>query len=425
MEHYQYRFRVDDDAEYQASPEIRAAFALAERAHAGQKRYKIDPEIEYICHPIMVYDLLRHMGVTDTTLLASCFLHDAREMCEPYQSQPLSLQPALQAEIKQQGMGPMQAREAASDVAALVEQVTNHGARRESKAQMQMARARSMSHRAKILKIADQTASLICHQMMADDPKQFREGKAQDFATKAYSLVQAIVNDDAGSPTERAELNRWAALFLVVYASNEEVLRAQSPEKKQALRDDFPQRMHAMLIRAALPYAPRFPESIADTVRFTKRQLTSEEQRDMQEIEEALVEDGVKLPSNSAEVGGVLSVNLNKQGEVIGYATWAEVDRVETHFRNRLQKNLADALWKDAGATVEVRPLLQAFQLEGQVRQEARYHTIIPPVAAKDFIACAQKVQCMTPPNAEQLRRRSFTLAREDYLALPTSGAKR
>ena len=56
---------------------LRGAYAVAERAHAGQPRRQGTP---YIDHPVEVTLLLHdRLGVTDTAILAAALLHDAVE----------------------------------------------------------------------------------------------------------------------------------------------------------------------------------------------------------------------------------------------------------------------------------------------------------------------------------------------------------
>ena len=59
------------------SEKIRAAYELANEAHAGQKRDSGEP---YIYHPLQVAWILAGMEIDDTTIIAG-LLHDVVEMC--------------------------------------------------------------------------------------------------------------------------------------------------------------------------------------------------------------------------------------------------------------------------------------------------------------------------------------------------------
>lgn len=109
MKHYRYRFSINQDAEYKNSPLIRAAFTLAEREHAGHKRGKLE-EVEYLCHPIMVYDLLRTRGVDDPASLAAGLLHDTGEMSKRYSHNISLLEHDLVEELQKQGESGLMAR---------------------------------------------------------------------------------------------------------------------------------------------------------------------------------------------------------------------------------------------------------------------------------------------------------------------------
>ena len=54
------------------SEKIRAAYEMAEKAHAGQKRDSGEP---YINHPLQVAWILASMEIDDTTIIAG-LLHD-------------------------------------------------------------------------------------------------------------------------------------------------------------------------------------------------------------------------------------------------------------------------------------------------------------------------------------------------------------
>lgn len=410
MRDYRYRHAIRDDAEYAQSPVLRAAFAVAQAAHHGQSRFKSDPTIGYLTHPIMVYDLLRYQGMHDPKVLGAALLHDVREMCEPYASDPLSLVPALKTAIMAEGMTGLDAGFQASDMAAMVEQMTNHGTRYESKGMTQMKRAQTMSVETKLIKIADQTASLICNQMM-ENSGRFRESRAQQFAQKAYSLVKAIANDEHVSAPERAQVQKAAALFMAVYDANKELLLA-APAQKQQLRAQFTARMEQILHRASIMDAPSYVHKRARHVMCDKRAMNDEERS--AEIHGELEAYGMP------QLGGVVRVDFNEQGDVIGFLTWAAPEDKPGHFRNRMQDTLLQFLHRGLQQDVETSPTLQKFNLHnGDVRQEGRYHQFTRPMKAKDFAIAALHASAILPEEASRIVEVAQDLARDYYFLRP------
>ena len=59
-------------------PKIEAAYAMAYRAHEGQKRQSGEP---YICHPLAVAESVVTLGL-DTDTVCAALLHDTVEDCD-------------------------------------------------------------------------------------------------------------------------------------------------------------------------------------------------------------------------------------------------------------------------------------------------------------------------------------------------------
>ena len=69
-------------------PKIEAAYALAYRAHDGQKRQSGEP---YISHPLAVAESVAGLGL-DTDSVCAALLHDTVEDCEGITSSTLAEQ---------------------------------------------------------------------------------------------------------------------------------------------------------------------------------------------------------------------------------------------------------------------------------------------------------------------------------------------
>ena len=76
---YPYRHTLDldpDDPRFddEGKAILRAAFTVAERAHAQISRGKIEPQWKYISHPLMAYDIMLKLGERDPITLAAMLL---------------------------------------------------------------------------------------------------------------------------------------------------------------------------------------------------------------------------------------------------------------------------------------------------------------------------------------------------------------
>ena len=139
---------------------IDRAYALAEKAHGGQRRRSGEP---YICHPLSVASILVELGM-DSESIAAALMHDVAEDT-----------PVTVAEIKQK-FGP--------DVALLVDGVTkltqikfSNVEDRQAENLRKMLLAMSQDVRVMIIKLCDRL-----HNMRTGDawPEQKRRDKARE-----------------------------------------------------------------------------------------------------------------------------------------------------------------------------------------------------------------------------------------------------
>lgn len=387
MKNYAYRFDITGDPLYQQHAEIRAAYALAKRAHEGQSRGKIDPAIPYLTHPVMAYDLMIGMGVTDPEILAATLLHDTLEDYPEYTAQPLQLQKDLRAALKEEWPQPedtLRVSGAASNIAAMVLQVTNVPVPMENKGISQMRRAESISQPARLIKIADQTTNLICNLMM-ENHAGFSHHKATLFAQKARDLVVAITANEYVTASERAELSRWKKLFRNVYTWNAELLAAKTPKTRLRVRERFADQMEHIVpalgeTDVATPY-----HEVEYSVHFSKRHPAAHE--------ESRQEIGL---FGQPEYAGLTRVDLNDEGDVVGFQTWAAPEAGSKHYRNQMQDVLVGYL-RNSGHDVIIDPQLQPVEVQHERHLEGRHHRLDKPMAAHQFSLLCTHADAIQP----------------------------
>ncbi len=145
------------------------ALAFATQAHAGQMR-KGPAQIPYIAHPVAVADILWESGERSPVVLAAALLHDTMEDCGVTQAQ-------LAARF-----GP--------GVAGIVAEVTDApGLAGAARKDAQVAKAPSLSHGAKKLKLADKTANLTD---IVDNPPGWAKVSMQGYMRDAHRVVAAL-----------------------------------------------------------------------------------------------------------------------------------------------------------------------------------------------------------------------------------------
>ncbi len=190
---------------------IRACFTLADLAHAGESRKKINPTIDYISHPIMAYDMLNELGETaDGPLLGAAFLHDVLEL-DQYRDDPERLCRELVVELEKEGIRPTRAEALAKDIYGLVDEVTNPAVRMKNKELMQIDHVQDMSLRAKKLKIVDQCASFVCNLLLENDELKITYDDELEFREKGEALCLAILKSARANPEEHAAMVPYEA----------------------------------------------------------------------------------------------------------------------------------------------------------------------------------------------------------------------
>lgn len=223
MKNYAYRTKLT--AEEMRDPLLRAAFAVAERAHRDQLRGKADrlpdgSRVPYITHPLMVMDILYEMGVRDSEMLAAALLHDVLEDCKKYRGKKNDpndyhhkMHEDLLLELDRLIAKPMDAERSADRIFQLVKEVTKPKIYDEgTKLIAQIEEMQKASLEGKILKIADQIGSMMCRLHAADDPEVFTKDQQREFTKKSTNLVQAIL-EMARDDGEREVLKPWDSLF--------------------------------------------------------------------------------------------------------------------------------------------------------------------------------------------------------------------
>lgn len=158
------------DAVYQKpedlTPLLRVCYDVAEEAHGDMVRHKKGGDIPYITHPTIAYKVLQAIGVTDQITLAASFLHDVMEDCEGYKT-PEALRAKLEDALYAAGI-PDESK-VSYLVTELCDELTNAEQMNEGKRGWQYEHGQRLSPRAKLVKVADQAASLIDDILLPSD----------------------------------------------------------------------------------------------------------------------------------------------------------------------------------------------------------------------------------------------------------------
>lgn len=200
----------------------RVAYAFAKERHAHEKpRKKLLPihdaqgectgqwqEIDYPydVHLHLVHRLLKEAGVTDPALLCAAFMHDMIEDCKDAQGQKYT-QESLKEEFATRLVdnGAVFENDSIDKTLALVKEVTNP-----PKVDMHLGKrlhqtSKQLSSEAKLLKIADQCASLIEDVMI----KSQKEDSLLEFTSKARDVVVACQENNPANNFLRAVENDY------------------------------------------------------------------------------------------------------------------------------------------------------------------------------------------------------------------------
>lgn len=335
MARYQYRHSIDFDADPALDDRgraiLKAAFAVAKRAHAGQSRLKRNKSIQYISHPIMVYDIMRKLGETDPEVLAAAILHDAIEDHSVFKANDIEMGDALSKalfakDIEEVSDVPQDRAVEEEDrigenhaivdsIIALCREVTNPKLMDGDgiKENYQHDRIKGMSFNAKKIKIADQAASLICNLTMPNDPAKFTPEKEIAFTEKAHTLGVGIVESVEGNVAEREALKPYASFFGKTLLNVYPLVGTNDTKQKKQLRRGFD---FDMLFEKE-PYVSILPPKTTAVER---------------------------LPlANDTKKTGVASVDFDRDGNVIRYAVWTAWDEPKGE-ANTMQKQLTEQI---------------------------------------------------------------------------------
>lgn len=406
---YAYRKTIDvshdPDFDDRGKAIIHAAFAVAQRAHAGQSRGKIDPdhdgnEIMYISHPIMVFDIMRRLGETDPVVLAAAILHDAIEDHSVFRANDVELGDALFKElcargIEEESVAPLNrpvheddlngdAFRITDGVMDLCREVTNPEVFGGDgiKEHYQIDRVNSMSFHAKKIKIADQAASLICNLTMANDPATFTPTQEKAFSEKAHALVVAIFQSVQGNTDEHTLLKPWASFFGKTMLNVLPLLQTENEKQKEEIRETF---SFDRLFDSAT-YIDILPsrESVVERVYMPR------------------------LNGGAMQRQGLSWVEYGASGNVVRYALWTDWEDADGK-ANTIQKNMTKTLRavvkSSSGGSQQladnqslVRTLVMPGNLVGASSKDGtpidgleRVFTLSPSLGAGAFASAAHK----------------------------------
>lgn len=150
------------------------ALAFASRKHRHQRRK--DPEASpYINHPIMLADILwNEAGVRDLTAVVACILHDTVEDTA-----------TTLAEIEH-AFG--------AHIASVVAEVTDDKTLpKHVRKQLQVVHAKSASHQAKLVKLADKIANL--RDLTTSPPASWSQERIAEYFEWSRSVIDALRGD--------------------------------------------------------------------------------------------------------------------------------------------------------------------------------------------------------------------------------------
>jgi len=223
-----------------ASPVVKAALEVAQLSyarHPDKIKYRGAKEngaqIPAITHPIMVVKLLEKLGQGEDSLaIAVALLHDVLEDDPNYKQNPEQLKTDLQAAILRQKSNRMTQKEAADVTAKVAEYcvaLCNPEKMGEGKFVHQVERMRHISPRGQLIKVLDQTASLMEDIWFASkrSPEQ-----QWDFAVKGLSVARAASLQDGATA-------QAASLYELVFRQFRKILAEKDDNKVDALRKEF------------------------------------------------------------------------------------------------------------------------------------------------------------------------------------------
>jgi hypothetical protein len=332
------------------------------------------PDEPYISHPLMAFDMIwrtegyeaklqkthGHLQDREMELLAAALLHDVLEDYKPYRADQSLMRRDLQRAIKAQELGvdfvTLDAAKATLDdstensvnhIYQLCEQMMNPNKPLNTNykypVDKRMFQADRVVHKivdpdARILKMADQMASMICHLSRADNPEKFSKEKARKAGNKGNDLIRAVLDMPAQkTPIANMEERSRRLPFI----------KTQDEKRLEPWRDLYEQ---------VLGYYRRIvaeKTTVADEQcireEFSKDPLTVKplSKADWNKQHPLLQRFGDPIILRKSRGGhGVSAISLNKQGDVIGYVNWESPEN-EGSYRNDLEIALRDSIERE------------------------------------------------------------------------------
>jgi hypothetical protein len=350
------------------SPVIQLAYEIAEKAHRNDVREKKIGTIPYITHPIMLCKLLEAMGHGDEFNLAIALLHDVLEDCEPYCSSPRKLQEDLFQGLKKAGYDDRGAVNISSYIFEHCKELCNDQVMEEGKRTFQVMHAHAMTDRSKLIKILDQTASVMDDIFLESArPKD----KIERFAMKGLNVVKAAAR--GGTP----EINAAANIFSVFFKKLRGVSAQVTSSDADFVRTEFnPYR----LIDEVLEHSIRPSKPYQEVVYWNGQNR----------------DKSAPMPLSGC-VALYLTKSEDNQLRISGYDCL--IDRVVENF-----SAANHATWYLLGK-------LESFKEDthvdiGQARIEsgqlARHYTITPPISPRKFAAAARSAEQQVQASASE-----------------------
>lgn len=248
------------------SPLERAAYHFAKAKHQGQPRKKAIPrltqegeytgnwqvvEYPYDVHLHLVHSLLKKAGVTDQATLCAAFMHDMIEDCKDKAGDnytPATLKNEFVEYIQQHTSNTHNITATVNTTIGYVQEVTNPPKENMpfGKRIHQSQKMRHASPDAKLLKIADQTASLIEDVMIKSereiDPVKKEKNTLKKFTVKARDVVVACQEDSEKNNFLRAvedEYYRYAMSLIKFERDFANFTPAEHQKEEQAIRNSI------------------------------------------------------------------------------------------------------------------------------------------------------------------------------------------
>ena len=262
-------------------------YDFAKEMHAEDVRLKKGSvkeqprEIAYITHPAMVYRILQAVGVTDEVALGAAFLHDVMEDCDPYNGEN---GPKLFEQHLAKRLQIAQVKDPAG-IARLVTKfcgsLTNAKEMGQNKRTWQFEHVVRLSPLEKVVKLADQIASMI-DDILLEPTRPYAQ--ILKFNMKAREVGRACYGDNL-------LLNN---LLRVVFADALSVMDGRRPDAKEAAQSQALAIEQSFDLDSALVRAKNYRDKRGDAPRTAY--YTHPDYRDANK--------------------GLLRMELNPQGEV-------------------------------------------------------------------------------------------------------------